>query len=355
VIRNSKAPNSKIPKDGLKKLNDLVGSAKTILILQPEKPDTDSLTSSLALENILGDQGKEIVLYCKDPIPKYISYFSGADRIVDEFPNNFDFTILVDTGGPQMLTRTLESYGPKLQKKPFVIVDHHANRSSMPFETIDIIEPSATSTCELVVDIARNLDWKISAEAASLIVPGILADTRNLSIQATTPKTVRTVADMMEAGADLFAIHSAYREADALIPELLELKGRLLSRMELFADGKIALIVVTPEELKQFADIHDPADLIVYEMQWAKGVEIAVVMRNYGTKIKVSTRANMPVAAQACGEFGGGGHDRAAGCQINDTPIAEAKANFVKVLTQKIKDYEALQHADETKRQAQTA
>ncbi len=43
-------------------LKVLIDQADTILILQPEKPDTDSITSSLALEQILGDLGKEIIL-----------------------------------------------------------------------------------------------------------------------------------------------------------------------------------------------------------------------------------------------------------------------------------------------------
>lgn len=327
----------------IKKLQALVGEAKTILVLQPEKPDTDSLTSSLALEQILGDLGKEVVLYCKDKLPRYISYFEGADRVQDDFPSKFDMAILVDTGGPQQVGRTLEKYQSKLAKKPFVIIDHHGHREPMPFETIDVVDDSITSTCELVVNIARQLDWTINQDAASLLVPGILADTRNLTIATVTPTSFRVVADLIELGADINKIHEAYRNADALVPELLQLKGRLLSRLELFCDNKIALVTVTPEELKQYAEIHDPSDLVIYEMQWLKGVEVAVVIREYrgeGTKIKISTRARMPVAAKTCQHFGGGGHDRAAGAQVNDKPVDEVKAEFVKVLCQNIKEYE---------------
>ncbi|HUC87105.1 MAG TPA: DHHA1 domain-containing protein, partial [Candidatus Saccharimonadales bacterium] len=137
-----------------------------------------------------------------------------------------------------------------------------------------------------------------------------------------------------------------------LTPELLQLKGRLLARLELYAEGKIALVTVTPEELKQYAELHDPADLVIYELQNALGVAVAVVMRHYGgegNKIKVSTRATMPVAAKACMDFGGGGHDRAAGCQINNTSLSEAKANFVASLSKHIREYEHLQHPSQKK------
>lgn len=333
----------------VKELGELVHAAQTILVLQPEKPDTDSLTTSLALEQILGDQGKEIVMYCQDGVPNYLAYFAGADRVTDEFPSQFDLTIIVDTGGPQPLARTLEKYQGRMTKKPIAIIDHHANRELMPFELLEVIDAGCTSTCELILDISEQLKWPVNTEAANLLVPGILADTRNLAIATVSAKTFTTMAKLIDLGANVYAAHEAYWASSKLSPELVQLKGRLLSRMELYEDGKIALIIVTPEELKQYAEIHDPADLVIYDLQQATGVAVGVVIRNYGgqaKKVKFSTRASMPVAAKACREFGGGGHDRAAGCQTTDRSLAEVKAEFIKVLGKHIREYEALQHTD---------
>jgi len=348
--------------DAIKELGRLVDEAKTILVLQPEKPDTDSLTSSLALEQILGDLGKTVILYCRDEVPKYISYFAGADRVQDEFPDQFDLTLIVDTGGPQALARTLLAYQGRLTKKPIAIIDHHPNRESLPFATHEVVDRTATSTCEVVIAVAEQLGWAINPEAANLLVPGILADTRNLSIATVGAATFRTMAKLIDLGADVYKAHEAYRASDHLTVDLLQLKGRLLGRIELYCDGKIALVTVMPEELKQYAELHDPADLIIYDLQNALGVAVGAVMRHYGgetNKIKISTRASMPVAAKACMDFGGGGHDRAAGCQINDTPLAEAKANFVRSLTKHIQEYErdhaALQHPDQKKTVAPAA
>lgn len=329
----------------IKRLGELIGEVQTILVLQPEKPDTDSLTTSLALEQILGDIGKEVVMYCQDEVPVYIRHFAGADRVLNEFPTKFDLTILVDTGGPSMISRTLDQYQVQLTKKPFVIVDHHPTREAMPFDTINVVDDKATSTCELVFEIAKQLDYTVNKDAASLMVPGILADTRNLSIQTVGAKEFRLVADLIELGANVFETHESYRKINAISLDLVKLKGRLLSRVESFADGKIAYISITPEELKNYADIHDPVDLVIYEMQRAEGVEVAVAMREYhgdaiGIKIKTSTRANMPVAAKTCQQFGGGGHARAAGCQFNEVKLEDAKKQFIEALTANIKEYE---------------
>jgi nanoRNase/pAp phosphatase (c-di-AMP/oligoRNAs hydrolase) len=45
-------------------IKKLVGEAQHIVILQADNPDADSLGSSLALEQILHELGKEPLLYC---------------------------------------------------------------------------------------------------------------------------------------------------------------------------------------------------------------------------------------------------------------------------------------------------
>ena len=81
---------------------------QTILVLQPENPDGDSIASALALEEILGDQGKEVVIYGYVHVPDYLRYIEGSDRITDEFPDNFDATIIVDTVTASLLENTLK-------------------------------------------------------------------------------------------------------------------------------------------------------------------------------------------------------------------------------------------------------
>jgi phosphoesterase RecJ-like protein len=75
----------------------LIESAKNIIVIQAENPDGDSLGSSLALEEILGDLGKNVALYCPVEIPKYLRYMTGWDRVVSDFDTKADLAIIVDT------------------------------------------------------------------------------------------------------------------------------------------------------------------------------------------------------------------------------------------------------------------
>ena len=80
---------------------------KTILVLQPENPDADSVAAALALEEVLGDAGKEVIIYSYVHIPDYLYYIQGVDRIVEEFPAAFDASIVVDTVTASLLEHTV--------------------------------------------------------------------------------------------------------------------------------------------------------------------------------------------------------------------------------------------------------
>ncbi len=318
----------------IQQLGELVADAQTILVLQPERPDTDSLCSALILEHLLGDLGKTVVMYCKDELPPYINYFPGIDRLVDEMPDKFDLSILVDAGSAQQVARTMEKYQNKLSAKPFFIIDHHGIRSPLAFPTIDIIDPKASAAGELLVYVARKLNWKLNDNAAALVVSAIMSDTLGLSTPSTTADTVQTVADMMRQGVDLSELNLARLAAGALEQDVFALKGKLLGDVEFLLNGRLALLTVGPDTLKAYAKRYDPAALVIYDMQHVRGVEIAVVIRDYHPKIKLSLRANGPFAAPVAAVFGGGGHPAASGATIESGDVIETRTKIIETTRQ---------------------
>src|SRR6266436_2709510 len=82
--------------DGAERVESLLDKARHIVVIQADNPDADSLGSSLALEHILGDQGKTVSLYCGVDIPGYLHYLEGWDRVSSDLPRQFDASIFVD-------------------------------------------------------------------------------------------------------------------------------------------------------------------------------------------------------------------------------------------------------------------
>ena len=77
------------------KVKNLIDQSQKIVVIQAENPDGDSLASSLALEEILTDTGKDVVLFCQIEIPKYLRYIQGWDRVTFDWPTDRDLAIIV--------------------------------------------------------------------------------------------------------------------------------------------------------------------------------------------------------------------------------------------------------------------
>jgi phosphoesterase RecJ-like protein len=324
----------------LRPLAQAIEAAHTILILQPDSPDGDSLGSGLGLEEILGDLGKQVVMYSyKEPEP-YLHMNEGWDRVSQNFPKAFDLTILVDTGSPSLIKATLEHHFAALTAKPFIIIDHHTSRQPFGFEVIEIVDESVAAA-ELITQIAIDQKWAINPAAAAKLASAILSDSLNLTTSGTTAHSVQMLAELTARGANLHELYKAKREVSALSQDLLHLKGKLLESVEFYVDGTLAVAEITPDMVAKYKDIAEPYTLILSEMQWTKGVELVAVFKNYGSKINVPLRSTVEAAQPIAEHFGGGGHPNAAAYRTKTlnvreeikelvTTFAEYKRNMLK-------------------------
>ncbi|MDF2461318.1 MAG: hypothetical protein K0S68_721, partial [Candidatus Saccharibacteria bacterium] len=240
----------------------------------------------------------------------------GWDRVSQNFPKRFDFTILVDTGSPSLIKSAIEHYFTEMTSKPFVIIDHHTTRQPFGFDTIDIVEP-ACAAAEVITQIAIDLKWPLNEQAAAKLATALLADSLNLTTPDSTAHSVEMLAHLVRSGANLHELYKLKRETSALTPDLVHLKGRLLASVEFHADDRLAIAEIPPDVVEQYKDIHEPYTLILSDMQWAKGVELIAVFKNYGTKINVPLRSTIGLAAPIAEQFDGGGHANAAAYPIN--------------------------------------
>lgn len=295
-----------------------ISDAKRILIIQAENPDGDSLGSSLALEEILGDLGKEVVMYCPVEIPKYLRYFTGWDRVVNTFDTNCDIAIVVDTSADVLLTKVLNTPGARsfLESHPTIVIDHHTTKSNLTFENIGLFE-DAISTSEVIFRLALHAKWTINQQAAEHMLGAQLADSLGLSIQSVTAENYRIAAKLTELGAHVSTIEERRREYMKKSPEILAYKGKLLERIEYYLDGKLALVHIPWEEIQVYSDQYNPSVLVLDEMRLVEGVEIAVALKTYPDgKLTGKLRSNLPVSETTAGYFGGGGHPYAAGFRV---------------------------------------
>lgn len=304
-------------------IKTLLDDAKRIIVVQAENPDGDSVGSSIALEELLGDLGKSVTLYCPVAIPKYLRYIAGWDRITDEWSSDHDLAIIVDTSSETLLSKVLLMPGARhfLESHPVVVLDHHASVvSSLPFAHTMVMSKTAVSTGELIYEISKQAGWTPTKPAADAIYISIMSDSLGLTTQGTTSASFRVVADLLDAGTVPAELETLRRELMKKSPAILTYKGELIQRIEYYNDGRLALVHIPWNEIESYSDQYNPSMLVLDEMRLVEGVDVAVALKTYPDgKVTGKLRANTPVCDVIAGYFGGGGHPYAAGFRAHDS------------------------------------
>jgi phosphoesterase RecJ-like protein len=317
----------------------LIHDAKKIVIIQAENPDGDSLGSALALEEVLGDLGKEISLYCPVEIPKYMRFIQGWDRVVTEFDSHADLAIIVDTTADVLITKVLNTPGVRhfLEVHPVLVIDHHPGESNLSFEHTLLAE-DAVATSEIIYKLAADNSWSINPQAAENMLVAILSDSLGLTTQNVTPNSYFVAGKLTELGAKVSDIENRRREFMKKSPEILAYKGELIGRIEYLLDGKLAVVHIPWEDIQKYSDQYNPSVLVLDEMRLVEGVEIGVAIKTYPDgKVTGKLRSNLPISETIAGYFGGGGHKYAAGFRAYDsydTIVAELISATDKALTE---------------------
>lgn len=297
--------------------------ANSIIVVQAENPDGDSLGSSLALEEIFSEMNKTVALYAHVDMPKYLRYIPGWDRITSDFDIHADIAVIVDTTSDTLLSQSLENPTIRhfLETHPVIVLDHHGEvKSTLPFKHELILDKDAVSTGELIYRIATENNWKITPAAAEALVMSIMSDSLGLTTEGTTSKSIFTIGHLVENGANLTEIESRRRELMRKSPEILTYKGKLIDRIEYYLGGTLALIHIPWEEIQAYSDQYNPSVLVLDEMRLVENVQVAIALKSYPDgKITGKLRTNKPVADSIAGFFGGGGHTYAAGFRVYES------------------------------------
>ncbi|QQS69766.1 DHH family phosphoesterase [Candidatus Saccharibacteria bacterium] len=319
------------------KIRETIEAAQKIVVIQADNPDADSLGSALALEHVLGDFGKDVVLYCGVNVPEYLRYLAGWDRVVDTLPSQFDLSIIVDASTYTLLDK-LDKSGQLawVKSKPCIVLDHHATvEKKIDFTSLQLIDEHVASTGELIFHLSTSLGWAVSNEAAEYIMTSILGDTQGLMNDLTTATTYRTMADLTELGANRPRLEELRREYGKMPEKIYTYKGMLIARTEFYAEGKVALVHIPQPEINEYSPLYNPAPLIQFDMLQVRGIALAIVIKSYDDgRVTAALRANngYPVAAKLAEEMGGGGHDYAAGFKITDgRRYDEVKAECIRI------------------------
>lgn len=321
----------------------IIDGAQTIVIMQADNPDGDSLASSLALEQILGDLGKEPVLYCGVDIPSYLRYLPGWDRVEKELPKQFDASIIVDMSADGLFETLERSHQKQLiASKPCIVIDHHQSQSTISFATVTCDQP-AVATGEVIYELALQLSWPLNDVSKEMIAVSIMSDSLGLMSEGTTPRSIHIIAELVENGVVLARLENDRRAMMKKSPELLRYKGELLQRLEHFADGRIVTITISWEEIQKYSPLYNPSMLVIDDMRMSEKAQVAIAFKTYNGKMTAKIRCNYGygIGARLAEHFGGGGHVYASGFKVEDgRPVSKITSECIALATKLLDELE---------------
>ena len=315
-----------------------VQDKRHILLITHVNPDGDAIGSLLGLGLYWEQCGYEVTMLAPTPLPIFTERLRSADRIkvysqapvysnTLPLPESVDLVVLVDTGDVQRIARVYQEQQAYLAARPLIIIDHHATNSGEGL--INLVDPSRSSNCELLYELLKAWDAKITPEIATALLMGITTDTQSFKTSNTTPSALRAAADLVEAGADRALI---MRDVYSNIPfETAKLLSLALS--ELKREGLIAWTHVTQVMQRSVGASDDAAAEVtdyIANLGGLKATALFKERRDGSVKVSLRSVPGIDVAAVAQ-RFGGGGHRQAAGATLQG-PLVDAEQQLLTVL-----------------------
>ena len=280
-------------------------------------PDADALGSMLGLSNHLRAMGKQTACsFPNEPFesPRWAAMLPGTDALVppSDFPKDPPVMVTCDVAS---LDRLAALGGPAVRATTLIWIDHHVTNEGLG--TIPIIDPSASSTCELVWRLVKELGGEIGIETAACLYAGLVTDTGRFQYEAVRPDTLRLAAELREFPFEHTRLVQALYEDNGIA--YLRLLGVALERIRSEPQADLVWTYLTRADLDR-ADVH-PAetDDLIDVLRTAREADVAAVIkqqRDGRFKVSLRSRGGHDVAA-AASRFGGGGHRLAAGYTSN--------------------------------------
>ena len=304
----------------------LISSSKRILVSGHLSPDGDSLVSMLALVRFLTDAGYEAKAVADINALGKLGFLDGVGDIIPvrklRRQKKFDLFIALDCSS---FDRMPPEVRPVAQSLPKICIDHHKTNDGT-FGDVQMCDPRASSTAELIWRFAKWNEWPLCREIAEALWVAIVTDTGRFAYDSTSPQTLRAAGDILKHGVRTAYINDIIY--GSFPRKAIELKRIAWRSLHIWKNRKVAEVTLTRDDFRSVRGTKaDVEDVIEIPRSTARN-EIALFFyqipdRTKETRCSIRTRGNWD-ATEIAGRFGGGGHAKAAGCTIT-APLAKAK------------------------------
>lgn len=348
-----------------------IEQAERILIVPHANVDPDGLSSALACYSVFRGVDKQCTVICPDTLPESLDFLPGFEhlettvagdqefvitldceggleidklrytvedskvniivvpkkgkikkehvRFNDLSSSSFDLIVVVDSAELSLLGDFYTENIDLFQSVPILNVDHHV--SNTRFGQLQLIDPTAASATELLYAwFQSHATWRtmITPDIATLLLTGLITDTRSFQNPNTTPKSLEVAAQLLDLGARQQEIIQHVYKTKPL--STLKIWGRALNHIQVDATAGIVWSAISREDLLEMGATSKETGGILDELiSTVPDADVHVLfteLEDGGMKASMRSSPAIDVNVAAGRLFGGGGHARAAGFKV---------------------------------------
>lgn len=341
-----------------------------ILISPHANVDPDGLSSALACYQIFTAMGKDVTVICPDVKPDSLSFLPGFEKFEQEVKENKDFVVtinldegaeidklrytvedhrvniivvpkkgtirpqqislsegdpkydlivIVDTADLALLGSLYTDHIDLFSEVPILNIDHHI--SNTQFGHLQLIDPTAAAATEVLYNWFMQVpQWKdkITPDLATLLLTGLITDTRSFQNPNTTPRSLEVAAELLEKGARQQEIIQHIYKTKPL--STLKIWGRALNHIQVDPASRIVWSSISKEDLAEMdassKETQGILDELISTIPDADVYVLFTELEEGGLKASMRSSAAVDSSQLAGRAFGGGGHARASGFRV---------------------------------------
>jgi phosphoesterase RecJ-like protein len=299
------------------KISEMLEGAERVAIFGHVRPDGDCVGSTMGLYNYILDNYPEI--HVDVYLERFADSFLFLPRINDVLPEYtegtaYDTVFVLDASsrdriganGLACVNQAAHSYN----------IDHHRSNPG-DVCAVPIVKPEVSSASEVLYYLLE--EDRVTRAAAECIYLGIVHDTGVFRFSCTGRKTLEAVGALIATGVDFARIINETYYCRTF--NQTRVTGLVMQNCQLALSGKVVYGYLTSKDMEEYQVTTLEMDGIIDALREVQGTEVAIFLYPIEDCYKISLRSQYSVdVSRICQLFGGGGHARAAGCSIKDTP-----------------------------------
>ncbi len=311
-----------------RKIYKKIKKYNTIVIARHVGPDPDSLGAQIALREIIKSTfPKKKVLAVGTPTSKF-KFIGDLDKMDDNYYND-SLLIVVDVPDKSRVD------GVDINRFNNIIkIDHHPFMEL--FSNLEWIDDTASSVCQMIIELCFNTRLKLSSYAAERLFVGLVADTNRFLYCYTTVKTFDLVKKLIKK--TKIDIISLYKQLYIRPMSEVRLQGYIAQNMIVTENG-LGYIIIKNEVIKELKVDAASAGNIINGFNYIEEVLVWMMVSEdiKQNKIRVNIRSRGPEINTIAEQYNGGGHKYASGARVSTYKEVET---IVEKLDKVCKEYQ---------------